>query len=62
MKRYKVMFWMETNIKEPDGGITHEGEWMPYSDDWLSLADAMAEYEEANVTGTCKIIEEDFEE
>lgn len=62
MKRYKVMCWMETAIEEPDGGITYDGEWMPWSDDWLSLADAMAEYEEANVTETCKIIEEDFEE
>ncbi len=62
MKRYKVMIWMETFVKEPDGGVSRVGEWVPWSDDWLSLADAMAEYEEAQVTETCNIIEEDFEE
>lgn len=62
MKRYKVMIEMPTFVREPDGGVSQVTEWVPWSDDWLSLADAMAEYEEAQVTETCKIIEEEFEE
>ena len=62
MRLYKVMISMPMFVKEPDGGVTREEEWVPYSDDWLSLVDAMAEYEEAQVTETCKIIEEEFEE
>lgn len=60
MRLYKVMIWMNYFVKEPDGGVTKVGEWVPWSDDWLSLPEAMAEYEEAKATEECKIIEEEF--
>lgn len=51
---------MEYFVKEPDGGVTKVGEWVPWSDDWLSHAEAIAEYEEAKETEECRIIEEEF--
>lgn len=62
MKRYKVMCWQEISIKEPDGGITHEGEWVPWSDDWLPINEALEEFGRAVTHAACKIIEEDFAE
>lgn len=59
-KRYKVMCWQEISIREPDGGITHEGEWVPYSDDWLPYKEALKELGLAATIAKSRMIKEEI--